>query len=125
MVTDGPVELLTQYWDHLENDEWEAAAARFAEDCAYFHPPIHEGIDAVYGRDNLVTYFREARGPRNSEHIVDHTVVEGDSAVVMGRAVGPDVDGVHVFGVYVTAGPDGISYYSSVNREHSDDYSLP
>jgi len=121
----GPVERLTTYWEHLENDRFEEAAAQFAEDTVYLHPPSHQGITDVYGRENLLEYFREARGPRDSEHIVDHVVREGDDAVVHGRAVGSDIDGVHVFAVFVTAESGRIDYYHAVNREEEPGYSPP
>jgi hypothetical protein len=43
----------------------------------------------------------------------------------MGRAVGRDVDGVHAFGVFVTAEDGAITYYSAVNREEAEGYSPP
>jgi len=115
---------LREHWRHLETGNWRAAAAEFAPDCRYMYPPTRPGDDAINGREDLVDYFRNI-GDADVDRMIDHTVVEGDSAVVFGRATGSGVDGVRLFGVYLTAGDDGIEYYSRVNREEGSDYTLP
>jgi len=113
----GPVEILRQYWHHLENDEFEQAANQFSEDVAYLHPPVIEGVTDVFGRENLLEFFRDIRGPRDINHTVERKVVDGNTAGVLGVATGDDIDSVHVYICYLETENDEITYYSTCNRD--------
>jgi hypothetical protein len=113
----GPVEILTTYWRHLESDEFEEAANQFSEDVKYLHPPVIEGVTDVFGRENLLEFFRDIRGPRDIHHTVERKVVDGNTAGVLGVATGDDIDGVHVYVAYVETADDEITYYSVCNRD--------
>ena len=113
----GPIEILRQYWTHLENDEFEAAADQFSEDVAYLHPPAIEGVTEVHGRDDLLVFFRDTRGSREIHHTVERQVVDGANAGIVGVATGRDVDGVHVYICYLETEDDHITYYSTCNRD--------
>jgi hypothetical protein len=113
----GPVETLRQYWHHLENDEFETAANQFTEDVKYLHPPVIEGVTDVFGRENLLEFFRDVRGPRDINHTVERKVVDGDTAGVLGVATGDDIDGIHVYICYIEAEDGLIDYYSVCNRD--------
>lgn len=119
------VDRLRQHWTHLDEGDWRAAAAEFAPDCLYLHPPERPGADAINGRDGLEEYLQATGEGGAIDRVVDHTVAQGDSAVVFGRATGPGVDGVRLLGVFVTVGEEGIEYYSEVTREEGPDYKLP
>jgi hypothetical protein len=113
----GPVEILRQYWYHLENDEFEAATMQFSQDVTYLHPPAIEGVTEVSGRDDLLEFFRDTRGPRDIKHTVERKVVDGNEAGIVGVATGEDVDGVHVYACYLETEDDEITYYSTCNRD--------
>lgn len=117
------VDRIVSYWRHNENEEWEAAAEQFHEDVHYLHTPMHYdlGIQDIRGREALLHYFSEIRGPRDIYHHLDHQVVDGDRCALVGTATGEDMQGVSRFFVYAEAAPDDgrIAYYEVGNRIQS------
>lgn len=112
-----PVEILRTYWRHLENDEFEEAANQFSEDVVYLHPPVIEGVTEAIGREDLLEFFRDTRGPRDIFHTVERKVVDGNKAGVLGVSSGDDIDGVHAYVCYLEVEDDKIKYYSTCNRQ--------
>jgi predicted SnoaL-like aldol condensation-catalyzing enzyme len=114
--TRSPAEAVQSYWTHLEAGEFEEAAAQFTEDCQYIHMPIFESRTVISGRDELLHYFRDIRGVRSLDHILEKTVEEGNEGIVHGTGRGDDIDDEHVFAAYAELEGDKISYYSITNR---------
>jgi len=114
------VDRIVSYWRHNEAEEWEAAADNFHEDVTYLHTPMHYdlGIRRVDGREALLHYFEEIRGPRDIYHHLDKQVIDGNRCAVTGTATGEDMEGVSRFFVYAEADPDDgrIAYYEVGNR---------
>lgn len=116
----NPVDRIVSYWRHNEAEEWEAAADQFHEDVLYLHTPMHYdlGIQRVEGREALLHYFEEIRGPRDIYHHLDNQLVDGTQCALTGTATGEDMQGVSRFFVYAEADPDDgrIAYYEVGNR---------
>ena len=104
-------EPIERYFDHLANDEFEAAAAQFTEDCEYYHPPNFRDEVLVESRDALHAYFADERGPKDIEHSFVKVVVDGDTCGLIGRLTGGDIDGEDFFVSYAELEDDLISYY--------------
>jgi hypothetical protein len=121
MVDDDTiVDRIVSYWRHNEAEEWGEAADQFHEDVTYIHTAMHYdlGIQRVEGRDSLLYYFSDIRGPRSIYHHLDRAFVDGDDCMLIGTATGDDMEGVSRFFVYAEADPeDGrIAYYEVGNR---------
>lgn len=120
---DSIVDRIVSYWRHNESEEWKQAADQFHEDILYIHTPMHYdlGIQEVRGRDALLHYFSEIRGPRDIYHHLDKQVVDGNQCALTGTATGEDMQGVSRFFVYAEADPDDgrIAYYEVGNRTQS------
>lgn len=103
-------ESIVQYFDRLEADEFEAAAAQFTEDCEYYHPPSYQGETLVEGRENLLEYFAEERGPKDIDHVVQRVVRDGDSVAFVATQTGEDT-GDDYFISFAELEGDEIAYY--------------
>jgi ketosteroid isomerase-like protein len=75
-------QVVTDYFRFLSAGKFEEAAACFAADAFYSHPPYDPGADGVTasrlearGTDSLVRLFR-ARGERNWSHEIRSDTVE-------------------------------------------------
>jgi hypothetical protein len=112
----SPVEAVQTYWDHLEAGAFEEAAAQFTEDCYYIHMPIFEHRTVIRGRDELLHYFRDIRGVRDLDHILEKQVQDDRKGVVHGTGRGDDIDDEHVFAAFAELAGDEIAYYSITNR---------
>lgn len=108
----SPVDLVEAYLDHLENDEFEEAAALFTEDAVYIHPPTFIDEVKIEGRDAILEYFRDVRGTRDVEHETTGRLVDGEKGLVLGRSRGTVIDDVNYYMGYVETRDDKISYYS-------------
>lgn len=108
----SPVELVESYLDHLENSEFEGAAELFTEDAVYIHPPYFIDEAKIQGRDTILEYFRDARGPQDVEHEITGRLVDGNKGLVLGRSRGTVIDGVNHYMGYVETRDGKISYYS-------------
>lgn len=104
-------EALERYFDHLADDEFEAAARQFTEDCEYFHPPNFRDEVTVEGREELYRYFAEERGAKDIDHSFEKVVVQGDKCGMIGRLTGEDIGGEDFFVSYSELEDGKISYY--------------
>lgn len=104
-------EAIARYFDHLADDEFEAAAQQFTEDCEYFHPPNFQDEVLVEGREKLHRYFAEERGSKDIDHRFEKVVVDGESCGLIGRLTGADVDGEDFFVAYADLEDGEIDYY--------------
>lgn len=110
MAERKPTDAIRTYLEHLHDDEFEQAANQFTEDVSYYHPPTHENVSEVEGRENLYEYFADVRGPREHEHEITNEVNEGNRGGVLGHVTGGDEDG-NVFVAYAETEGDEISHY--------------
>ncbi|KAB1190432.1 nuclear transport factor 2 family protein [Haloferax sp. MBLA0076] len=115
-----PVEVVQRYWTHLEAGEFEEAAAQFTDDVTYIHMPIFETRTIVNGRDELLHYFRDIRGKRDLDHILEKSVANEGECFVYGTGKGDAIDTEHVFGAYAELDDGKISHYSITNREKGE-----
>ena len=101
-----PLELVEAYLDHLDEEEFTAAADLFTEEATYLHPPSYGNPTRIQGRDAIERYFAEVRGPRDAEHEIDDVALDGDSnrVGIIGRVHGPDVEEYHFLGFARTTG---------------------
>jgi len=110
-MTDGVPAPIERYLHHLGNDEFEAAAAQFTEDCVYYHPPNFRDEIRVEGREALYHYFAEERGSKDIDHTFERVVVDGDQCGLVGSLTGADIDGEDYFVSFVELNGEEISYY--------------
>jgi SnoaL-like domain len=96
--------ILAAYFERLEAADFDGAAACFAPDVLYSHPPYAPGGPrAEYrGRDALAAGFA-ARGPRSWHHRVLRFAQNGDRCLVAG-----DVEGLGVWLSSFSLDPDGL-----------------
>ncbi|MFC6722912.1 nuclear transport factor 2 family protein [Halobium palmae] len=81
---------IQEYFDHLENGNFEAAAEQFTEDCVYYHPPSYQEKTKVEGRGELVEYFAETRGDQDIDHDLERILVGEDQVSFVGHQTGDD-----------------------------------
>lgn len=105
------VAVVERYLECLRNERFEEAASQFTENARYYHPPtFRDEVEAV-GREDILEYFLESRGPREIDHTIERTVVEGDACAVYGYMTGGDVDGDERFVSYAELEDGKLSYY--------------
>jgi ketosteroid isomerase-like protein len=82
--------LLERYFTALNDGAFDAAAACFAEDCLYSHPPYRPGEPQAefHGRRELAELWPSRRGTRRVETTIDACVQRGNHAFVEGVAAG-------------------------------------
>ena len=88
-----PLALIARYFEELESGNFEAAAACFADNVFYSHPP-YRGAPAgsprkeASSRAELLAQFRE-RGRRTVRHVYRGYVI-GDRGFLSGTSTTPD-----------------------------------
>lgn len=84
----GP--LLERYFAALNDGDFDAAAAAFAEDCLYSHPPYRPGEPQAefHGRRELAELWPSRRGTRRVQTTIERCVQDGNHAFVEGVAAG-------------------------------------
>lgn len=103
---------LARYYEHLESAEFARAADQFTEDVTYVHPPMYNDQTHIHGRDALLSYFRNVRGPRDHRYHLDRTLTGDQSVAVVGYVTGPDSAEPHEYFVSYAELIDGrIEYY--------------
>ena len=101
---------ITDYFTHLENNDFESAAEQFTEDCVYYHPPSYQDSIKVEGRGDLLEYFAEVRGPQDIDHGLEKIVISKDTIAFIGHQTGGDT-GDDYFISYAELKDGKISYY--------------
>lgn len=110
----SPIGLLKRYFDALDAADFETAAAQFADDVVYIHPPMYGDESRIDGRDALRRYFTDTRGKTDSLHHLDRSFETDDGAAVVGHVTPRDADTVLERFVSFAEVEDGaISYYAA------------
>jgi hypothetical protein len=114
--------ILDRYFAHLEAAEFEEAAACFAEDCVYLHPPYERGGERVafHGRDELLHGWRTVRGQTASRRVVTATAQRGADCIIEGVVEGIPNGGSFLSSVSLA--PDGLirryaAWYAAIRVE--------
>lgn len=103
---------LEQYYDALDEAEFEAAAGQFTEDVTYIHPPTYSNETKIQGRDSLLTYFRDVRGPTDTIHHIDRVLTDESACAAVGYATHRGDDEPFVrFVAYAEFEGEHIAYY--------------
>jgi ketosteroid isomerase-like protein len=110
MDSDNLPTAITDYFAHLENNDFESAAKQFTENCVYYHPPSYQDRIKVEGREELREYFAKVRGPQDIDHVLEKLVVSGDTIGFIGHQTGEDT-GDDYFISYAELENGKISYY--------------
>jgi len=104
--------VLERYFESLEAAEFDRAAAQFTEDATYIHPPLYGDETQLQGREALLAYFTDVRGPQDHRYHLDRTVSDDDAVAAVGHVIGPDEDGPREYFVSYAAIDHGrIAYY--------------
>jgi len=112
MSTSENRRVLEQYFRSLEAADFDRAAAQFTEDVTYIHPPLYADETHLQGREALLTYFTDVRGPQDHRYHLDRTVSDADAVAAVGHVTEPDDDDPREFFVSYAAIEHGrIAYY--------------
>jgi hypothetical protein len=100
--------ILETYLGHLRAARFEEAAACFAPDCLYTHPPFPGGAQRVLYRDREAAHrgFVQDRGPTPAIQVISLFVQDGPTAFVEGVVDGIPNGGT--WGSTLTLAPDGV-----------------
>lgn len=101
---------IQEYFECLERGEFEAAANCFTEDCVYYHPPSYQAEIKIEGRDDLLTYFAEARGMQDIDHELEKVTVGDNQVAFVAQQSGADTGDDH-FISFAELDGGKISYY--------------
>lgn len=86
-MSDGPVESARAYYRALDDHDYDALAALLAEGFVHDRPDM-----TLEGADRFVTFMREERPQKDTEHRVDAVFSQrgGTDVVVRGRLLAAD-----------------------------------
>ncbi|HSV80218.1 MAG TPA: nuclear transport factor 2 family protein [Ramlibacter sp.] len=109
-----PLALIARYFEELESGNFEAAAACFAENVFYSHPPYRGAPPGsprkeARNRAELLAQFRE-RGKRSVHHVYQGYVI-GDRGFLSGTSTAPDGPKASFLSEFKVDGDGLIAYY--------------
>jgi len=81
--------------------------------------PIFEYRKVVKSRDELFHYFRDIRGERDLDHVLEKQVQDETQSCVHGTGTGESIDEEHISAAWAELEGDEIAYYSITNRVKS------
>jgi hypothetical protein len=111
-TADDMLQVFEQYYESLQAADFERAADQFTESVVYIHPPLYNDETHIRGRDSLLTYFKEIRGPTETRYHLERTVTGDDAVAGVGFVSGPEDDEPREYFVSYAAFRDArIEYY--------------
>jgi ketosteroid isomerase-like protein len=111
-TTDPKIRTLEEYFAGLDAAEFDRAADQFTADVTYLHPPMYGDEIRIDGREALLDFFVEVRGPQQSRHHLERTLASEDAVAAVGYVTLPDSDDpVEYFVSYAELVDDRIDYY--------------
>lgn len=72
------------YYEHVDDEEYEALFALFADSIVYERP----GQDNIHGMDAFRQFYLEERPLTDGDHTIRDVVIEDDTAAVRGSFTG-------------------------------------
>lgn len=94
MSQQQPSEIVDRYLECLDRSQFERAADQFSQTVTYYSPLVDSNSGVIFGRDNLLRYFRDTRPAQENEarHRVVCSVDGARQCAVFGVRTGdPDL----------------------------------
>lgn len=83
------IERIMDYYEGLDQTDFERILSAFHDDMIYKHPKLwdfEESEPEYHGKESFKSLYLEKRGKREFDHKIADIIIEGDRASVLGFA---------------------------------------